>query len=70
MGKYTSKQIYTSLLMLLWPSFILDKDFCRMLMKRPAKSTILTDLYDGDNYDTNLANILFTFNTDGGTLFT
>lgn len=39
-------------------------------MKRPAKSTILTDLYEGGTNDTNLANILFTFNTDGGTLFT
>ena len=41
-----------------------------MLMKRSAKSTIHTDIYDGDTNDNNLANILFTFNTDGGTLIT
>ena len=53
-----------------------------MLMKKPAKSPIFTDLYDVDEYsklaqpgqflcpNANLANILFTFNTDGVTLFT
>lgn len=67
---------------LYFPYVIVDNEFWSLLQQRPLSSaSIISDIYDGAEYSklsqpggflcphTNPANVSFTFNTDGVSLF-